>query len=67
MKKVLPGSALGLLAFLCVQMFRPAIPDVPSLDEIRVPANVKAVLEKDCYSCHSLATIIAGLHPAQIP
>jgi hypothetical protein len=54
MKHVLSGIAsLGLLAFLSIQMIRPAIPHGPSPDEIRVPANVKAVLEKDCYSCHS--------------
>jgi Cytochrome P460/Haem-binding domain len=66
MKHVLSGIAsLGLLAFLGIQMIRPAIPHGPSPDEIRVPANVKAVLEKDCYSCHSDARRLSWFDEVQ--
>jgi hypothetical protein len=54
MKRVLSGiAAAGFLAFLLIQMIRPAISSRPATNEIHVPAEVKAVLKKDCYSCHS--------------
>jgi heme-binding protein/cytochrome P460 len=66
MKHVLSGIAIiGLLAFLCIQMIRPAIPHRPSPDEIRIPPNVKAVLEKDCYSCHSDARRLSWFDEVQ--
>ena len=66
MKHVLSGLvSIGLLAFLCIQVIRPAIPHGPSPNEIRVPANVKAVLEKDCYSCHSDARRLSWFDEVQ--
>jgi hypothetical protein len=45
--------AVGVLVFLLVQCIRPAIPYGPATAEILVPTDVKAVLKRDCYSCHS--------------
>jgi hypothetical protein len=45
--------AACVLAFLVVQFIRPSIPQEAATAEIHVPANVKAVLVRDCYSCHS--------------
>lgn len=54
MKRILPAIfAASVLAFLLAQLIHPAIPSGLATNEIHVPANVKAVLEKDCYSCHS--------------
>ena len=53
MKRMVTGIAAAcVLAFLLAQFIRPSIPQGPAA-EIHLPANVKAVLEKDCYSCHS--------------
>jgi hypothetical protein len=53
-KRILLGIlGAGVLALILVQFVHPAIPDGPAASEIHVPASVKAVLEKDCYSCHS--------------
>lgn len=54
MKRMLSGIAgAGFIVFLVIQLIRPAIPQAPSANEIHAPANVRAVLEKDCSSCHS--------------
>jgi Haem-binding domain/Cytochrome P460 len=54
MKRALSGIAgAGFIVFLVIQIIRPTIPQRPAANEIHVPANVRAVLEKDCYSCHS--------------
>jgi Haem-binding domain len=34
-------------------MVRPAIPTQPATAELQAPGEVKQLLEKDCYSCHS--------------
>jgi hypothetical protein len=44
-------AAVVILALL--QVVRPAIPATPATAELQAPAEVKQVLEKDCYSCHS--------------
>lgn len=54
MKRVVVGAvAACVLAFLVVQLIRPAIRQQAATAEIHVPANVRAVLVRDCYSCHS--------------
>jgi hypothetical protein len=54
MKRMVIGIvAACVLAFLVVQFIRPSIPQEGATAEIHVPANVKAVLVRDCYSCHS--------------
>ena len=46
----IPAGAAG---FVFLQFVRPSIPVRPASAEIQVPPQVKQVLEKDCYSCHS--------------
>lgn len=48
-------SAL-LLAFLLIQLFRPTLINPPVTGDIKLPANVKAILHKACYDCHSNQT-----------
>jgi mono/diheme cytochrome c family protein len=43
----------GLVIFVVLQVVRPAIPAKPATAELQAPGEVKQVLEKNCYSCHS--------------
>lgn len=43
----------GAFAFALIQFVRPGIPSQPARAEIQAPPQVRQVLEKDCYSCHS--------------
>ena len=43
----------GVVIFALLQLVRPAIPAKPATAELQAPAEVKQVLEKGCYSCHS--------------
>ncbi len=43
----------GVLIFAMLQLVRPGIPANPATAELQAPAEVKHILEKDCYSCHS--------------
>ena len=43
----------GVVVLALLQMVRPAIPAKPATAELQAPAEVKRVLEKNCYSCHS--------------
>jgi hypothetical protein len=43
----------GLVVFALLQVVRPGIPEKPATAEIEASPQVKQVLEKDCYSCHS--------------
>jgi hypothetical protein len=52
--KILGKLALAaLVVFALLQVVRPGIPEKPATAEIQVPPQVKQVLEKNCYSCHS--------------
>jgi hypothetical protein len=42
-----------LVLFALLQVVRPRIPTKPSTAELQAPAEVKQVLDKSCYSCHS--------------
>jgi hypothetical protein len=48
--KIISVLALVLIA---LQLLRPSIPNKPATAEIQAPPEVKQVLEKGCYSCHS--------------
>jgi hypothetical protein len=48
-KLVLAGSA----GFAVLQLVRPGIPTKPATADFEAPVEVKRILEKDCYSCHS--------------
>lgn len=43
----------GAIAFAVLQLVRPGIPTKLATDELQAPPEVKRILEKDCYSCHS--------------
>ena len=45
---------LALVIVLAVlQTFRPRIPQQAATAELQVPSEIHAILERDCYSCHS--------------
>ncbi|MGC2401663.1 MAG: heme-binding domain-containing protein [Acidobacteriaceae bacterium] len=44
---------VGVVIFAVRQVVRPSIPVKPATAELQAPPDVKYVLEKDCYSCHS--------------
>jgi hypothetical protein len=44
---------IGVIIFFLIQFIRPDIPRQSAAAEIQVPPPVLAVLQKDCYSCHS--------------
>jgi len=43
----------GASAIVLLQLVRPSIQSGPGVAEIQVPPQVRQILEKDCYSCHS--------------
>ncbi len=43
----------GVVVFVLLQLVRPSIPTKPATAEVEAPLEVKRVLQKDCYSCHS--------------
>ena len=52
--KILGGLFVaGVVTFALMQLVRPGIPSKPATAEIEAPPDVKRILEKDCYSCHS--------------
>lgn len=46
-------AVAGLGVFVLLQLVRPSIPARPAAAEIAVPPEVRQILNKDCYSCHS--------------
>ena len=44
---------VGLCAFVLLQLVRPGISAGPSTAEIQAPLQVRQILRKDCYACHS--------------
>ena len=44
---------VGVVAFALLQLVRPRIPAKPATAELQAPPEVRHILEKDCYSCHS--------------
>jgi hypothetical protein len=43
----------GFVTFAVMQLMRPGIPTKPATAEVQAPPEVRRILEKDCYSCHS--------------
>jgi hypothetical protein len=43
----------GALVIVLLQLARPRIQSGPSIAEIQAPPQVRHILQKDCYSCHS--------------
>lgn len=57
MKKFLLISASVVAAvFICLQFFRPEIGNPPVTGNLEAPPNVKAILVRACYDCHSNQT-----------
>jgi hypothetical protein len=46
-------TVAGVILLAVLQAVRPAIPAKPATAEVEAPPEVRQVLEKDCYSCHS--------------
>jgi hypothetical protein len=43
----------GVVVFAVLQVVRPSIPTQAATAELQAPPEVKQILDKDCYSCHS--------------
>jgi len=43
----------GVVAVALLQLVHPLIPAQPTTAEVQAPPEVRHILEKDCYSCHS--------------
>jgi Cytochrome P460/Haem-binding domain len=43
----------GVVVFTALQLVRPSIPAKPATAELQAPPEIKHIIEKDCYSCHS--------------
>jgi hypothetical protein len=43
----------GVAIFAALQAVRPSIPAGPATAEVQAPPEIRRILEKDCYSCHS--------------
>lgn len=44
---------IGSVGFLVLQTVRPPIPSSPNTVQMQAPPEVRHILEKNCYSCHS--------------
>jgi hypothetical protein len=53
MKMPAKAAIAGLIVFVALQAVRPAIPTRPPVAEVQASSDVKNILDKDCYSCHS--------------
>ncbi len=53
MKKLAAAALGGLCIFALLQLARPSIPAAPAAAEVQAPAEIRQILAKDCYSCHS--------------
>lgn len=52
--KMYRNLAIGaVVAFALLQLIRPGIPSKETRSEVDMPLQVRHILEKDCYSCHS--------------
>src|SRR5450756_1939775 len=50
---------VGLVLFLLMQLVRPKLTTPPVTAEIQVPPEVRAILRKSCYNCHSNETSLS--------
>ncbi len=46
-------ATAGVVVFVLLQVMRPTIPAKSKTAELAAPANVKRILEKSCFTCHS--------------
>jgi len=47
------AAVAGIFVFAVLQVVRPGIPSKPATAEVQTSSEVKSILDKDCYSCHS--------------
>jgi Haem-binding domain len=50
---------LGLVVSIAIQFIRPAISNPPVTADLAAPEEVKQILRKSCYDCHSNETKLA--------
>ena len=55
-RKLLPVIALFIIGFIGIQFIGDKVDNPPVTGEIQAPAEVKQILERSCYSCHSNET-----------
>lgn len=53
MKLLAKLIVIAAIFFVAIQLYHPAIPAPPAIAEVQAPPQVRAVLQKDCYACHS--------------
>ena len=53
MRTLVKLAVAGVAAFALLQLIRPGIPTKPATAEIQAPPEIRSILDKDCYSCHS--------------
>ncbi len=53
MRTIVKLAVAGVAAFALLQLVRPGIPSQPATAEIQAPPEIRSILNKDCYSCHS--------------
>src|SRR5277367_2210963 len=53
MKMLGKAAVAGVATFALLQAVRPAIPARQAVAEVQTPSDVRNILDKDCYSCHS--------------
>ena len=53
MKLLVKVLVAGVTVFALIQFVRPGIPTRPAAAEVQAPPEIKHILEKNCYSCHS--------------
>ena len=58
-KKVRPIVVVLLILFVCIQFVRPRLDNPPVTGDFKAPADVKAVIRRACYDCHSNETHLA--------
>lgn len=50
-------AAVLLLGFIVIQLFQPLKTNPPVTADIAAPPEVKAILKRSCYDCHSHETV----------
>jgi len=58
-KKLRPIVVVLLILFVCIQFVRPGLDNPPVTGDFKAPADVKAVIQRACYDCHSNETHLA--------
>ena len=53
MRMIGKGTLAGAVVLALLQVLRPSIPAKPVAAELQAPPEIRHILEKDCYSCHS--------------